>query len=735
MKIIFDIAKAELKQMFYSPVAWFVLIFYTLKVGIGYVDITDGIVSHYSFGKWMNPGITDYIYSSFLSVFGIAQESLFILIPLLTMGLMSKEYSSGTIKLLYCAPVRNSQVVIGKYLSMVIFGLIIVVFLSLIMIHSSLIIKDFQIFHVMAGILGLFLLICAYSAVGLFMSSLTKYQVIAAILTIATLGGMSAIDGVGEQYPLMREITRWLSLSGRTSGLINGLICSDDIIYFVMISIAFIIFTIIKVSSDRVKGSKIINFSKYIAVIAMLSVIGYFSSRPHSLLYYDATDGKTNTLPVATQKLIGEIDGPVEVISYVNVLGTGRMFYNYDFRLYRKFVRFKPDLKFRNVFYYDSVYNAAAKIYKQYPGKTNREIMKEIVRLNRRDTLDVLNSEEVSKYVDIKNEPMYWIRVMKDKNGKEVILRTFDEWFKSPKQQEFTAALYNLKHGAPKIIFTTGHRELSPFSKGDRGYNTLFTQKTFRYALLNQGFAIDTSPITNDMCKSADHMFIADPQKEFTDEEMAILDKYIAEGGNIVILTDVGHSDATVKLLSKFGVVASKEPLYSNNENLDKEIVVSKVSPEIKSVGAPLLSDMAAKGREIASNGVLSLDYSKVKGGFSAAPLLTVGDKATAVALHREINGKRQKITIFGDSNLFNNVEVTVDRNGVVSFNLTLLHGLLSWYTDGTLPANYPGNVQPDDNFYMRKTGAIFTRLFFIWLLPLSFLVFFGVIWIRRRSK
>ena len=93
------------------------------------------------------------------------------------MGLMSRELSSGSIKLLYSSPVTNKQIVLGKYLAMMLYGLLLMAILSIFVIYSAFAIKSFDFICVLAGLLGLYLLTCAYSAIGLFMSSLTSYQV------------------------------------------------------------------------------------------------------------------------------------------------------------------------------------------------------------------------------------------------------------------------------------------------------------------------------------------------------------------------------------------------------------------------------------------------------------------------------------------------------------------------------------------------------------------------------
>ena len=143
--------------------------------------------------------------------------------PLLTMGLMSRELSSGSIKLLYSSPVTSWQIILGKYLAMVIYGLVLIGILCVMVIFNLFTIENMDCGLVFTGLLGIYLLICAYAAIGLFMSCLTSYQVVAAIGTLALLAALNFVGGMWQGVDLIRDITYWLSISGRADELIAGL--------------------------------------------------------------------------------------------------------------------------------------------------------------------------------------------------------------------------------------------------------------------------------------------------------------------------------------------------------------------------------------------------------------------------------------------------------------------------------------------------------------------------------
>jgi len=94
MKTTLRIARLELKLLFYSPIAWLVLIIFTVKDGIDFSSILhDWAGAAHSGYKLAN--VTEGIYNPVQGFFKSVQEDLMLFIPFLTMGLMSREFSSG----------------------------------------------------------------------------------------------------------------------------------------------------------------------------------------------------------------------------------------------------------------------------------------------------------------------------------------------------------------------------------------------------------------------------------------------------------------------------------------------------------------------------------------------------------------------------------------------------------------------------------------------------------------
>ena len=228
------IMKTELRVLFFSPIAWMVLIVFGFQAGLAYCDGFSEELRSQAMG-YRPFNVTYNLIGGFDGVYSQMLNNLYLYIPLLTMGLMSRELSSGSIKLLYSSPVSNLQIVLGKYLSVIVYGLILVGVLLIPMVFTMIFVKDADIPFMFTALLGVFITVCAYAAIGLFMSTITKYQVVAAIGTLAVLAVLNFIGGVGQNIDLVRDITYWLSISGRSKVFLEGMICSKDIFYFLLL--------------------------------------------------------------------------------------------------------------------------------------------------------------------------------------------------------------------------------------------------------------------------------------------------------------------------------------------------------------------------------------------------------------------------------------------------------------------------------------------------------------------
>src|SRR5690606_16239685 len=119
-------------------------------------------------------------------LFSTASIVMLLVMPLLTMRLIAEEKRSGTIALLRAAPVSTAGIVLGKYFALLVFVALLTA-LTAAMPASLAAGTDLDAGRLLASALGLFLLTASFASVGLFMSSLTRQPVVAAVATFGVL--------------------------------------------------------------------------------------------------------------------------------------------------------------------------------------------------------------------------------------------------------------------------------------------------------------------------------------------------------------------------------------------------------------------------------------------------------------------------------------------------------------------------------------------------------------------
>ena len=244
--MIFTIAAKELRSMFASPLAWVVLAFMQFVLALIFLKQIDGfLVVQGQLARTPNaPGVTEI---AIVPMFGVASMLLLMSVPLLTMRLVSEERRNQTMTLLMSAPISMTQIIIGKFAAMVSF-LVLIDLLILAMALSLLAGGTIDLGLLAANLIGLFLLGCSFAAIGLFISCLTTHPVVAAVLSLAVFLALWIIN-VAATNP--QSWLQLVSLLDRFEGFMNGSVAVTDLIYFVLLTVAFLILSIRRLDSDR----------------------------------------------------------------------------------------------------------------------------------------------------------------------------------------------------------------------------------------------------------------------------------------------------------------------------------------------------------------------------------------------------------------------------------------------------------------------------------------------------
>ncbi|MDR2131143.1 MAG: Gldg family protein [Odoribacteraceae bacterium] len=791
MKIIRKIALAELQLLFYSPIAWIILIVFTIQAALFFTNIFDRTVQtqdlHYhlenvTFRLFANP------YNGFF--IGIL-EYLYLYIPLLTMGLMSRELGSGSINLLYSSPVRNSQIILGKFLSMMAYGVVLIVILSVFVIFAGCTVKEFDWSLILGGLLGIYLLICAYVAIGLFMSSLTSYQVVAVVSTLIVLAFLNTVSRFGQEHDFIREITYWLSINGRVNEAIGGLLCSEDLLYFLIVSGLFLSLSILRLKSVRQKSSWGLSWSKYTGVVIAAMLLGYLTSRPTLMGFHDTTRTKQRTLTENSQQIIRRAEGELKMTVYVNALdddiwnGLPRNRKN-DLENFAQYIRFKPEMEVKYVYYYADTGDPM--LAKRYPGLSISRMVGEICRSYRIDSTMFLPPEKIAQSIDLAPEGYRIVRLLEGENGQRTFLRMFNDMQRYPSEMEISAALKRLVMELPVVGFLSGHGERDYTMEGDLGYYQFAQDKWFRYALINQGFDCQEVTLDDEIPAHITILTIADMRRALTPAEQVHLDAYIARGGNLLVLGEPRRQEVMNPIVAPLGVQfmpgqlvkwSGTKPVEEEEEevrrmffnpkkqvergnNFSADFIQSRLTRESREVSYRY-DQMYRDERVVTMPGCVGLAYSEER-GFKVIPLMrsdtieswnelettdfiddtvrlnpaigeVVKSYPTALALSRQVNGKEQKVIIIGDADCISNGEITRGRAKVLASNYDMLMGSFFWLSDNEVPIDIRRPTPPDNTIFMTGVSANVSKWFLTGLFPLLLLASCLVIWLRRRGR
>lgn len=780
--MILKIARKELQLLFYSPVAWLLLVLFTVQMGITFTDKYEYFMKTNELGN----GFVHMVSSSLFvrkGLLSIMQQYLYFYIPLLTMGLVSKELNSGSIKLLYSSPIKNRHIILGKFASMFFYAAIMCAILMLYVVFALFTVKDFELPSVLSGILGVFLLTCTYAAIGIFVSSLTSYQFVAAIGTFIVLMFLSMVGGWGQEYDIIRDVTWWLSINGRSGTFISGMICSEDLFYFPLVIALFLSLTIIRLNAVRQKVSWRVSWGKYLGVILLACVLGYFSSRPKLMAYYDATSTKQNTLTPQSQEVMSKMDGELTITAYVNILDP--MYGDYAWPkfiqknrgLFKRYERFKPETRLKVVYYYDSITpqdnpeSAADFLAKMKKDSLSLwQQARKVCELYRHDSTILKSPEEMRAMIDLTGERTFVWQILRG-NGEKTWLRTFDEPLNPfPGEAEISVALKRMTMTLPKVGFVEGYGMRSMSDVTPRGYSRISTRKDFRHSLLNQGFDAVEIDLSQGIPEDVNILTIADMREPFTAIEEKALEAYVERGGNLFILGEPRRRDVMNPLLRKFlGVELTPGTLVQYREDwLQPDVTLSLITQQ-----APLLSyhygyapyllspttsgivqtedkgfvfipvtqtDTLLLGRRTPKenrsytlwNEMESLDYIDEPMTFNPEAGEVAGDYWPFVAMIREINGKEQRVVISGDADWISNGELSQKRS---MSNFSMNVGTFHFLSGNEMPMDVRRAIPPDNQVNIWRTGYKIMKIAFLWLLPLLLGGTGIVLWLRRRAK
>jgi len=256
MNNILAIAHKELKAYFASPIAYIVIGFSAILFGWFFVNLLyyfDRISLQAGLGMGGPPTVNVnemLIGPLFMNVSVI----LLFTLPLVTMRIYSEEKRSGTIELLLTSPLTDFQIVMGKLIGALV---LYAAMLGLTLVHIAFlfIFGNAEWRPVATGYLGVLLMGGCFLSLGLFVSSLTKNQIVAGMITFAVFLMFWVINWISSfTGPTMQSVLNYLSITEHLNDFTRGVLDTKHLVYYLSF-IAFSLFlTVRSVDSERWRG-------------------------------------------------------------------------------------------------------------------------------------------------------------------------------------------------------------------------------------------------------------------------------------------------------------------------------------------------------------------------------------------------------------------------------------------------------------------------------------------------
>ena len=250
--MILTIAVRELKNLFLSPLAWAIMAMLQLILAYLFLTHLDTfmLLQPRLAGIEGAPGVTDIVVAPLLQTIGFL---MLLIAPAITMRVFSDERRNRTLNLLLSAPLSMTEIVLGKFLGVTLFFLLLIAMLSLmpVSLYAG---TSLDAGKLAAGLLGLALLLTAFAAIGVFMSTLTEQPVVAAISTLGLLILLWIVDWSGDDQERASELFRYLSLQTHFESFLKGLFSTADVAYYLLLVITFLVLSVRRLDQQRLTG-------------------------------------------------------------------------------------------------------------------------------------------------------------------------------------------------------------------------------------------------------------------------------------------------------------------------------------------------------------------------------------------------------------------------------------------------------------------------------------------------
>ena len=479
---------------------------------------------------WVFPesSILDYGYAGLDGLFSTAPYLLMFLIPAITMRSLAEERREGTFELLATRPLTNTQIVLGKYLACVVlllFTLLPTLFYYYTVYQLGLPVGNVDTGGVIGSYIGLFLLGCAFTAIGIFASGVTKNQIIAFVIAVfLCFFFYSGFDSLGGMLSLQDSSIQQLGITEHYQSVSRGVLDTRDLAYFIILSALFILLTLFALIRQQQRKVNIKSLAFAVVGMAVLLVLANLG-----FTRFDFTKEKRYTISQVSRDMMDSLDHPVTITVFL------------------KGDKFPSGMKRLQFATRDMLSDLQAYSH----GRLQFEIVDPLAGQNQQQqeqTIQNLQSHGVqptnlSVATDGGQEQKIIFPAAIVSSGKREVpvnllqtregLSDEEQLNNSIQNLEyaFASAIHNVVSGGRRLVgFTVGHNELTDLQ--------LYSA---RKDLFDAGYDVGRFNLANipfDSLKKINLVVIPKPDKPFSELEKFKLDQYIMNGGSVLWTID-----------------------------------------------------------------------------------------------------------------------------------------------------------------------------------------------------
>jgi ABC-2 type transport system permease protein len=481
---------------------------------------------------WVFPdsSILDYGYAGLESLFNTAPYLFMFLIPAITMRSLAEERKEGTFELLFTRPLKDWEIVLGKYLAC----LIIVLFalLPTLVYYFSVSTLGMPQGNIDAGAvigsyIGLFLLGAAFAAIGLFASSITKNQIIAfTVAVFLCFFFYSGFDSLSQLLSLQDLGLQGFGITEHYESVSRGVLDTRDFVYFLLLAGLFIWLTLFSLMRQRQKP---LRGTVMLSLLSIFISLGIFSQ--FLFTRFDFTTEKRFTISPISRQIMDKLPKPVKVTVYLQ----GKGFPNDLRRLQSATKDMLSDLKsysHGNIqFEFVDLLASLQKLTPEQQKQTYEDF----------EAKGVLGQQKSWKTDDGVSQKLIFPEAVVKAGDKEIVVNLIQTRIGLSDDEQVNNSIQNLEYafssaikkavsgGKPQIGFTEGHGELNDLQLND-------AMKS-----LSDGYEVGRLSLATIPFKGLQNiklLVIPKPDKKFTELEKFKLDQYIMRGGKVLWTID-----------------------------------------------------------------------------------------------------------------------------------------------------------------------------------------------------